>query len=159
VLEAVFVLLEFPSPSRRIFIGSHSLLHLWFAVSVLHCRNESRARSLPSSRPRQLRSPRQIPSSIPSQCAGAGGLARWADAGHGLTANSAVQTSSPEVRQPTCDADGATSALKSQAVKRSVLRVRLAQLLHLLRELFFTKLCQRVLQNSCGKEASANRAL
>jgi hypothetical protein len=25
VLEAVFVLLEFPSPSRRIFIGSHSL--------------------------------------------------------------------------------------------------------------------------------------
>jgi hypothetical protein len=24
-LEAVFVLLEFPSPSRRIFIGSHSL--------------------------------------------------------------------------------------------------------------------------------------
>jgi hypothetical protein len=25
VLEAVFVLLESPSPSRRIFIGSHSL--------------------------------------------------------------------------------------------------------------------------------------
>jgi hypothetical protein len=25
VLKAVFVLLEFPSPSRRIFIGSHSL--------------------------------------------------------------------------------------------------------------------------------------
>jgi hypothetical protein len=25
VLEAVFILLEFPSPSRRIFIGSHSL--------------------------------------------------------------------------------------------------------------------------------------
>jgi hypothetical protein len=25
VLEAVFFLLEFPSPSRRIFIGSHSL--------------------------------------------------------------------------------------------------------------------------------------
>jgi hypothetical protein len=36
VLEAVFVLLEFPSPSRRIFIGSHSLPPLWFAVSVLH---------------------------------------------------------------------------------------------------------------------------
>jgi hypothetical protein len=25
VLEAVFILLEFPSPSKRIFIGSHSL--------------------------------------------------------------------------------------------------------------------------------------
>jgi hypothetical protein len=25
VLEAMFILLEFPSPSRRIFIGSHSL--------------------------------------------------------------------------------------------------------------------------------------
>jgi hypothetical protein len=25
VLEAVFILLEFPSPSRRMFIGSHSL--------------------------------------------------------------------------------------------------------------------------------------
>jgi hypothetical protein len=37
VLEAVFILLEFPSPSRRIFIGSHSLPPLWFAVSVLHC--------------------------------------------------------------------------------------------------------------------------
>jgi hypothetical protein len=36
VLEAVFVLLEYPSPSRRIFIGSHSLPHLWFAASVLH---------------------------------------------------------------------------------------------------------------------------
>jgi hypothetical protein len=36
VLEAVFVLLELPSPSRRIFIGSHSLPPLWFAVSVLH---------------------------------------------------------------------------------------------------------------------------
>jgi hypothetical protein len=36
VLEAVFILLEFPSPLRRIFIGSHSLPPLWFAVSVLH---------------------------------------------------------------------------------------------------------------------------
>jgi hypothetical protein len=36
VLEAAFVLLEFSSPSRRIFIGSHSLPPLWFAVSVLH---------------------------------------------------------------------------------------------------------------------------
>jgi hypothetical protein len=37
VLEVVFILLEFPSPSRRIFIGSHSLPPpLWFAVSVLH---------------------------------------------------------------------------------------------------------------------------
>jgi hypothetical protein len=35
VLEAAFILLEFPSPSRRIFIGSHSLPPLWFAVSVL----------------------------------------------------------------------------------------------------------------------------
>jgi hypothetical protein len=35
VLEAVFILLEFQSPSRRIFIGSHSLPPLWFAVSVL----------------------------------------------------------------------------------------------------------------------------
>jgi hypothetical protein len=35
VLEAVFTLLKFPSPSRRIFIGSHSLPPLWFAVSVL----------------------------------------------------------------------------------------------------------------------------
>jgi hypothetical protein len=36
----VFILLEFPSPSRRIFIGSHSLPPppLWFAVSVLHSR-------------------------------------------------------------------------------------------------------------------------
>jgi hypothetical protein len=32
----VFILLEFPSPLRRIFIGSHSLPPLWFAVSVLH---------------------------------------------------------------------------------------------------------------------------
>jgi hypothetical protein len=31
----LFILLEFPSPSRRIFIGSHSLPPLWFAVSVL----------------------------------------------------------------------------------------------------------------------------
>jgi hypothetical protein len=36
VLEALFILLEFLSPSRRIFIGSHSLPPLWFAVSVLH---------------------------------------------------------------------------------------------------------------------------
>jgi hypothetical protein len=36
VLEAMFILLEFPSTSRRIFIGSHSLPPLWFAVSVLH---------------------------------------------------------------------------------------------------------------------------
>jgi hypothetical protein len=36
VLEAVFVLLESLSHSRRIFIGSHSLPPLWFALSVLH---------------------------------------------------------------------------------------------------------------------------
>jgi hypothetical protein len=37
VLEAVFVLLESSSPSRNIFIGSHSLPPpLWFAVSVFH---------------------------------------------------------------------------------------------------------------------------
>jgi hypothetical protein len=41
VLEAVFVLLESPSPSRIIFIGSHSLPPLWFAVSVLR-RQRSR---------------------------------------------------------------------------------------------------------------------
>jgi hypothetical protein len=35
VLDAVFVLLESPSPLRRIVIGSHSLPPLWFAVSVL----------------------------------------------------------------------------------------------------------------------------
>jgi hypothetical protein len=39
VLEVVFILLEFPSPLRRIFIGSHSLPPLWFAVSVLHGAN------------------------------------------------------------------------------------------------------------------------
>jgi hypothetical protein len=38
-LEATFVLLEFSSPSRRIFIGSHSLPPLWFAVSVLQVPN------------------------------------------------------------------------------------------------------------------------
>jgi hypothetical protein len=36
VVDVVFVLLEFPSPSRRIFICSHSLPPLWFVVSVLH---------------------------------------------------------------------------------------------------------------------------
>jgi hypothetical protein len=40
VLEAVFILLEFPSPSRSIFIGSHSLPPLWFAVSVLQVVSE-----------------------------------------------------------------------------------------------------------------------
>jgi hypothetical protein len=35
VLEAVFILLELLSPSRRIFISSHSLHPLWFAVLVL----------------------------------------------------------------------------------------------------------------------------
>jgi hypothetical protein len=40
VFEAVFVLLEFPSPSRRFFIGSHSLPPLWFAVSVLQVVSE-----------------------------------------------------------------------------------------------------------------------
>jgi hypothetical protein len=39
VLEAVFTLLEFPSPSRRIFIGPHSLPP-WFAVSVLQVVSE-----------------------------------------------------------------------------------------------------------------------
>jgi hypothetical protein len=34
VLEALFILLELPSPSRRIFIVSHSLPPLWFAISV-----------------------------------------------------------------------------------------------------------------------------
>jgi hypothetical protein len=40
VLEAVFVLLESPSPSRRIFIGSHSLPSLWLSVSVLQVVSE-----------------------------------------------------------------------------------------------------------------------
>jgi hypothetical protein len=36
----VFILLEFPSFSRRIFIGSRSLPPLWFAVSVLQVVSE-----------------------------------------------------------------------------------------------------------------------
>jgi hypothetical protein len=40
VLEVVFILLEFPSPLRRIFICSHSLPPLWFAVSVLQVVSE-----------------------------------------------------------------------------------------------------------------------
>jgi hypothetical protein len=36
VLEVVFILLETLSPSRRIFIVSHSLPPLWFALSILH---------------------------------------------------------------------------------------------------------------------------
>jgi hypothetical protein len=40
VLEVVFALLESPSPLRRIFIGSHSLPPLWFAVSVLQVVSE-----------------------------------------------------------------------------------------------------------------------
>jgi hypothetical protein len=42
VLEAVFVLLEPSSPSRRILIGSHSLPPLWFAVSVLQLHRRIR---------------------------------------------------------------------------------------------------------------------
>jgi hypothetical protein len=38
-LEVVFILLEPLSPSRRSFIGSHSLPPLWFAVSVLQLCN------------------------------------------------------------------------------------------------------------------------
>jgi hypothetical protein len=40
VLEAVFVLLEPPSPSRRFIMGSHSLPPLWFAVLVLQVVSE-----------------------------------------------------------------------------------------------------------------------
>jgi hypothetical protein len=40
VLEVVFILLEFSSPLRRIFIDSHSLPPLWFAVSVLQVVSE-----------------------------------------------------------------------------------------------------------------------
>jgi hypothetical protein len=40
VLEVVFILLESPSPLRRIFIGPHSLPPLWFAVSVLQVVSE-----------------------------------------------------------------------------------------------------------------------
>jgi hypothetical protein len=39
----MFILLEFPSTTRRIFIGSHSLPPLWFAVSVLHGATYQRA--------------------------------------------------------------------------------------------------------------------
>jgi hypothetical protein len=51
VLEVVFVLLDSPSPSRRIFIGSHSLPPLWFAVSVLqsYSLNTTYSRSFVSS--------------------------------------------------------------------------------------------------------------
>jgi hypothetical protein len=38
MLEAVFILLEPLSPSRRFFIDSHSLPPFWFAVSVLQRR-------------------------------------------------------------------------------------------------------------------------
>jgi hypothetical protein len=41
VLEAVFILLEFLSASRRIFIGNHSDPPLWFAVSVLQVESET----------------------------------------------------------------------------------------------------------------------
>jgi hypothetical protein len=41
VLETVFVLLESSSPWRSIFIGSHSLPPLWFAVLVLQVVSES----------------------------------------------------------------------------------------------------------------------
>jgi hypothetical protein len=40
VLEVEFILLEFPSHSKRIFIGSHSVPPLWFAVSVLQVVSE-----------------------------------------------------------------------------------------------------------------------
>jgi hypothetical protein len=40
VLEAVFILLESPSPLRKIFISSHSLPPLWFVVSVLQVVSE-----------------------------------------------------------------------------------------------------------------------
>jgi hypothetical protein len=51
-LEAVFILLEFRSPSRRIFIGSHSLPPLWFAVSVLQPRRRASAPATSASGPR-----------------------------------------------------------------------------------------------------------
>jgi hypothetical protein len=40
VLEAMFILLEFSSPSRRIFIGSHSLPPLWFTVRSFRGKQE-----------------------------------------------------------------------------------------------------------------------
>jgi hypothetical protein len=51
VLEAVFILLEFPSPSRRIFIGSHSLPPLWFALSVLQKESEKQSEEKPVEKP------------------------------------------------------------------------------------------------------------
>jgi hypothetical protein len=40
VFEAVFILLESSSSSRRIFISSHSPPPLWFAVTVLQVVSE-----------------------------------------------------------------------------------------------------------------------
>jgi hypothetical protein len=47
----VFILLEFPSPSRRIFIGSRSLPPLWFALSVLQKESEKRSEEKPVEKP------------------------------------------------------------------------------------------------------------
>jgi hypothetical protein len=58
-LEAAFVLLEFSSPSRRIFIGSHSLPPLWFAVSVL--QRPILTMSRPRSKTRRTEDPGQDP--------------------------------------------------------------------------------------------------
>jgi hypothetical protein len=69
VLEVVFILLEPPPPLRRIFIGSHSLPSLWFAVSVLHIAHlpvpwlQNGRRALPSRANAPVR-PRLAPPSV-----------------------------------------------------------------------------------------------
>jgi hypothetical protein len=55
-LEALFIFLEFPSPSRRIFIGSHSLPPLWFAISILqHPPPNPKEKGLESTTRKSLR--------------------------------------------------------------------------------------------------------
>jgi hypothetical protein len=69
VLEAVFVLLESPSPYRRIFIGSHSLPPLWFAVSVLQLESDMVVNSLsPATLHLQISSRPVRISPAPSHC-------------------------------------------------------------------------------------------
>jgi hypothetical protein len=53
-LDAVFILLESSSPSRRIFIGSHSLPALQLAVPVLQQLNSLFSQEIPSSDPIDL---------------------------------------------------------------------------------------------------------
>jgi hypothetical protein len=67
VLEVVFVLLEYPSPFRRIFIGSHSLPPLWFAVSVLQQHTGRRVLRTSQPEPVQIVCHVSLPSSYRSR--------------------------------------------------------------------------------------------